>query len=299
MLDPRDLQDLVAIGRWGSLSAAAKRGGVAVSTVARRIATLEAAVGFALIDRRASGVRLTPAGQDLARMAEPLAQQLERVTRAAEALRGGSQRMPVRISATEFVVAEVLAPAVPALQAAGCDVPVHLQSQGDVVSLAARDADIAVRMVRPEGASLHIRKLAEIALGLFASRSYLAGRDPAALDLRCERLIVYDDSYGRLPELAWIAERGLADAIILRTGSTRAQLLAVLGGAGVALLPVAFARREPELVALPLSLGVPPRQPWMAVHRDLRRQPAIRLVQRWIVETFQRIARLPVPADPL
>lgn len=293
MLDARDLDDLVAVSRHGSLNAAAKRRGVAISTVARRIEALEAALRLRLVDRRANGSRLTPAGQEIARLAEPLSDQVERIARAAEALRGGARRVPVRVSATEFVVAEVLAPALPRLWASGVDIPVHLQSQGDVVSLAGRDADLAIRMTRPEGASLHIRKLGEIALGLYASHGYLAGRDPAALDLKDERLIVYDDSYGRLPELEWIAANGLSDAIVMRTGSTRAQLLAVREGGGIALLPVAFAAVDPALVALPIAHGTPPRTPWLAVHRDLRRHPMIHTVQRWITDAFATIGRLP------
>ena len=57
----------------------------------------------------------------------------------------------MRISATEFVISDVLAPALDRLWVMGADFPVHLQSQADVVSLAGRDADLAIRMVRPEG----------------------------------------------------------------------------------------------------------------------------------------------------
>lgn len=293
MLDPRDLDDLVALNRWGSLSAAARKQGVAISTISRRLDALEVALGLTLLDRRATGVMLTPQGAEIARMAEPLADHIDRVERAAEAMRAGARRMPVRVSATEFVVSEVLAPAITLLKHAGADFPLHLQSQGDVVSLAARDADLAIRMSRPEGASLHIRKLPDIALGLYASSTYLGGRSPTEIDLRQERLIVYDDSYGRLPELDWIAAHRLSDAIVLRTGSTRAQLQAVRQGGGIALLPVAFAAREPDLVVVPFAHGAPPRQPWLTVHRDLRRQPPIRIVHRWIIDAFDRIVRLP------
>lgn len=290
MLDPRDLDDLVAIRSAGSLSAAAKRRGVAVSTISRRIEALEIALTLRLIDRRASGTRLTRHGDEIATLAEPLTEQLARVERAADALRAGSTRLPVRISATEFVVSEVLAPALARLHDMGADFPVHLQSQGDVVSLAGRDADLAVRMSRPDGASLFARKLPEIRLALFATQAYLAGRDPGALDLGQERLIVYDDSYGRTPEQAWVSASGLLDAVVMRTGSTRAQLQAVAAGGGIALLPVAFARRVPGLVELPHPVAPAPRTPWLIVHRDLRRQTAVRLVHRWIVEAFRDLA---------
>jgi DNA-binding transcriptional LysR family regulator len=285
-LDPQDLRDLIAIRDAGTLSAAAKARGVAVSTVSRRIETLEAALGLQLVDRRTDGVRLTHDGLAVAEAASPIAEQMRRVERVAESLRQGGKTVPVRISATEFVISDVLAPALDRLWTMGADFPVHLQSQADVVSLAGRDADLAIRMVRPDGASLYARRLAEIRLGLFSSADYLAGREPAGIDLRDERLLVYDESYGRLPELEWIDRHKLTDAVAMRTGSTRGLLAAALSGAGIALLPVPFALRTGTLVEIAPPSTLPRRQPWLIVHRDLRKLPAIRLAQKWVAEAF-------------
>jgi DNA-binding transcriptional LysR family regulator len=286
MLDPRDLEDLVALARAGSFSGAAKRRGVAVSTLSRRIEALEAELKLRLVDRQANGARLTRQGEEIAALAEPLSEHIARIDRAADALRAGGQRMPVRVSATEIIIADYLAPALPALFRSGCDSPVHLLAQGDVVSLAGRDADLAVRMVRPEGASLVIRKLPEIELRLFGSHTYLAGRDLATLDLSRERIITYDDSFGRIPETDWIGRLGVAPAVCLRTNSTRAQMQATAAGAGIALLPRGMASRQPALVELPIPTGTPNRAPWLAVHRDLHRDPAVRKVHRWILNAF-------------
>lgn len=286
MFDPRDLDDLLAIRSAGSISGAARRRGVAVSTISRRIEALEAGLKLSLLDRRASGTLLTSHGEEIATLAEPLADQLARVERAADALRSGGERLPVRISATEFVISDVLAPALAGLRGRGAAFPVHLQAQGEVVSLAGRDADLAIRMSRPDGASLIGRRLPEIRLALFASRVYLDGRDPSSLVLRNERLIGYDDSFGPIPEHRWITDGGLADAVVVRTGSARAQLLAVAAGVGIGLLPTVFARTMAGLIELPHNHGAPVRTPWLIVHRDLRRQPAIRAVHGWIVDAF-------------
>ncbi len=291
MLDPRDLDDLIAIWRAGSLSAAARRRGVAISTISRRIEALEIALKLRLVDRQANGTRLTRHGEEIAKAAEPMAEQLARVSRLADGLRSEGGSLPVRLSATEFVISDVLAPALPQLWAKGGDFPVHLQSQGDVVSLAARDADIAVRMSRPEGASLIIRKLPALHLGFFASTGYLGTRDSAKLDLPLERLLIYDDSYGRLPELDWLQGLGLRAAVAMRTGSTRGLLTAALAGAGIALLPKAIARREASLVEVDAGSTPPPRIPWLIVHRDLRSQPSIRLVHKWVLETFNALVK--------
>ncbi len=286
MLDPQDLADLIAIRDAGTLSGAARARGVAVSTVSRRIEALELALGLPLVDRRTDGVRLTPSGLAVAEASAPIAEHLLRVARLAESLRQGAKSVPIRISATEFVVSDVLAPALGRLWAMGADFPVHLQSQDNLVSLAGRDADLAVRLARPSGASLYVRKLADIGQGLFASEDYLAGRSPSDIDLRCEKLLIYDDSYGRLPELDWIAGAGLLDAVAMRTGSTRGLLTAAIAGAGIAILPKIFASRAEGLVELPLANPLPTRTPWLLVHRDLRSQPSIKLVQKWIAAAF-------------
>ena len=285
-LDPTDLADLIAIRDTGTLSAAARARGVAISTVSRRIETLETALGLQLVDRRADGVRLTGAGAAIAEASLPIAEQMRRVERVAESLRQGLHTVPVRISATEFVISDVLAPALDRLWAMGADFPVHLRSQADVVSLAGRDADLAIRMVRPEGASLYARRLADIRLGLFASERYLAGCDPAAIDLKAQRILIYDDSYGRLPELEWVKRHGLSDAVMMRTASTRGLLAAALAGAGVALLPAPFALRAGGLLEIPPPSALASRQPWLIVHRDMRHLPAIRLAQKWVTEAF-------------
>jgi DNA-binding transcriptional LysR family regulator len=291
MLDANELDDLVAVAHAGSLSGAAKRRGVAVSTIARRIDALEAHLRLRLLDRRSDGVRLTPEGARIAELAEPLAEQIARVARAAEGLRAGTLATPVRVSATEFVVSDILAPALPLLWATGASFPVHLHSQSDVVSLAARDADVAVRMSRPDGASLIARKLGDLRMGWYAASTLLAGRGPAAIDLSAERLLAYDDSYGRLPELDWIQANGLAGALAMRTGSTRGLLTATRAGGGVALLPCLFGDQDSELVCVAKPPSLPMRTPWLIVHRDLRRLPNIRIVSRWIVATFAAALR--------
>lgn len=290
VIDTHDLNDLIAIRDAGTLSAAAKARGVAVSTVSRRIETLETTLGLQLVDRRTDGARLTQSGLAVAEAAEPLAEQLLRVRRLVDSLRKGVPSTPVRVSATEFVISDVLAPALNRLWEMGADFPVHLQSQADVVSLAGRDADLAVRMIRPEGASLYARRLADIRLGLFAAPAYLAGRSPAALHLPSEKLLAYDDSYGRLPELDWLARQGLAAAVVMRTASTRGLLTAAEAGGGIALLPSAFASRSRSLISIPLPSPLPTRQPWLIVHRDLRRLPTVRIVQRWIVSAFAALS---------
>ena len=284
-MDVQALRTLLDLDRRGSLSAVATHADVAVSTIARRLDSLEAALGLRLLDRRANGVRLTAEGQRIAALAGPIVEQAARIDRAAAALKASAHGGSVTISATEFVVSEILAPLLPDLWRAAPDLTVTLRAQGEVVSLAAREADLAIRMSRPTEPSLIAQKIGEVPLGCFASPAWLDGRDPSMIELSDAQLLVYDDSYGRIAELDWVAAQGLTGAVMLRSGSTRALINACAAGGGVALLPVRAAGRA-GLVTVKVPFALPPRQVWLLTHRDIRRLPPIRAAHRWIERAF-------------
>lgn len=289
-MDVASLDLLRLIEAEHNLGQVARRLNVALSTVSRRVDALEADLGLRLVDRRPNGVRLTPEGRRIAALAAPIVDQASALRRAAEGLAVQARDRPLVISATEFVVSDLLAPALPALFRGAPSLSVVLRSQAEIVSLAHREADLAIRMSRPRGDSLLARRLGDIALGCFAHPAYLAGRDPAGLDFSAERLLIYDDSYGRMQELDWVAAAGLEQAVAMRTPSTRGLLTAATAGTGVAILPSLYALRA-GLVAVPTPFAVPPRTAWLITHRDIRRLPAVRAAHRWIVQTFEAMLK--------
>ena len=279
-----DLQLLLAVARNGSFGAAARRLGVAAPTVGRRMDTLERALGLRLIDRQSSGARVTPDGARMVALAEQAEDRVAELERTALALREG--RAPaVRISATESVIAERLAPALPLLFARDPHVRVELSSVAAIVSLARGEADLAIRMIRPTGNSLVTRRLATFRLGLYASRGYLFGRNPEQIELKDERLLGFDDSYGAIPELQWMRDAGLEAAVGVRCSSTRALAAAATSGVGIALLPATLAERA-GLIEIPAPRPIPARTPWLVMHAQSRAWPALRTVAAWVVQAF-------------
>lgn len=91
-MESADIDLLLHVARAGSLSGAAKRLGVAVSTVGRRLDALEATLGLRLIDRRMNGARLTPSGERIVALAEPVAEGLARINRTAATMRQSGNR---------------------------------------------------------------------------------------------------------------------------------------------------------------------------------------------------------------
>jgi len=283
-VDWDDLRVFCVAAQTPTFSAAARRLGTAVATVTRRIGGLETRLGVRLFDRSPEGIVLTAQGRTLFERATAAAAAMEDVGRVAAALRTRVWLEPIRVSATEPVISEILAPALPALLAVAPDVRVDLVATTDVVSLAAREADVAIRFARPAGDSLVVRSLPGFTLGLFAARAYLAGRRPDTLDLRRERLLGYDASYGRIAEVVWMDEVGLSAAVVVRSSSTHALVNAAIAGAGVALLPRLLVRRVGSLVEIPAPAPIPERRAWLVTHRDLKRARPLRIVRDWIVE---------------
>lgn len=286
-MDSADLEWLRAVGELGSLSAAAKARDVSVSTASRRLDALEATLGVRLLDRGARGVRLTAEGVRIAALAVPALDALAAIGRTAETMRSADTRQTVRVSATEFVVAEILAPRLADLCAVAPGITIELAGETNNVSLARRQADIAIRLARPIGNSLVARALPPTQLDVFATPT-LAAQMAADTESPLP-VLTYDDSYGRLPELTWVDALDRPFEIVMRSSSTRALLQAAQCGTGAALLPTSFARRA-ALVPLAALREPLARTPWITVHRDLQRLPQVRLVIRWIVSAFRAAA---------
>lgn len=294
-MDWENFRAFSVAARHRTLTAAARTLRVSIATVARRIDGLEAELGLRLIDRTTQGLAITAAGRTLLESAGNGEHILAGVERLAAALRQGGGQTPIRVSATEPVIGEILAPRLPRLIASAPEVKLDLMVDTAVVSLALHNADLAVRLVQPEGDSLIAKRLPPLRMGLFASRS-LAGGERPALDLRDARIVGYDDGYGAIPEVRWIKDNGLDNNVVVRTSSTRAIVNAVASGVGAGILPRLLARRHSSLVELPSPSPIPPRAVWLVWHRDLRRSKPLKQVRDWVAGSFAAAAADSVPA---
>lgn len=275
----------VAVARRGSLSEAADELGMSIPTISRRIDRLETQLALKLLQRGPRGARLTEAGHAILQVAEPGARQLSQIARRARALQEGPNLPAVRISATESVIADVLAPRLDRLRAQDPSISIDLEVSNDIANLNAGRTDVAIRMVRPAEETLIARRLPVIRLGLFASPDYLKGRDLDRLVLSDEYLVWLDRQYGEIAENTWLKAQGLEASIRLSSSSVRALLNAAVEGVGIAPLP-AFAARKAGLIEVP-HRAMPERQPWLVFHRDTKTNPRLQLVRDWIVTCFK------------
>ena len=272
-LDWDNVRCFLAVVQRGSLSAGAREIGISVATAGRRIDSLEQQLGVSVLHRGAAGVRLTPEGDRVLRHARAGGEHLDQLERLAKASRLSAAETPVVVSATEPMVTHVLAPRLSQLLDTDPAVRVDLRVSTTQVNLNRGEADLAIRLARPTLDSLYARRLPNIEMGMYATRGYLAGRQPADIKLAQERLLAFDHSYGDIPEVRWLEQQGLVSAVWMSSSSTSALLAAACAGVGVAMLP-RFLAEPSGLVRLP-ARAIAPRVPWIVYHRDARKVPRI------------------------
>jgi molybdate transport repressor ModE-like protein len=274
-----DVRFFAVLARHGSLSAAARALSVNHATVARRISSLEQALGERLVERRPDGYVLTPAGA----RAIAAAQQMEAA--AATLGRPGTDDSPkglVRISATPGVVQGFLAARLPQLSANHPGLDIELASDVRILSLERREADIALRFVRPSDGDVIARPLVTLGYGFYATEEWRRRVDEGHAPI----FVSFDEANAYIADAAWLAQSFPRARRAFRADSQAVQATAAKAGAGIAMLPHFIGRVSEGLVPCPLSPTPPSRQMWMVTRQRDDKTRSIRTVTDFLVRLF-------------
>jgi len=286
-----DLRLLLAVCRAGTLTATARALGCSQPTVSRRMADLARRHGEALFATVAGRYVPTPAGRELAARAERLEREIDALASEADHL-GARPEGAVRLSAPEGFGLAVLAPRLEAFRREHPGIDLVLVAEARVVDLSRREADLALRFVRPTQRELVIRRLGSYASSLCASAGYLSAHPEAATDGPAD-VIAFDESMEASVEAVWLRTHHPLARVRVRTHTTLAVRAAVLAGAGAGVLPDYLAA-HPELRAL----GPPAvkRDVFLAHHRALRGSARVRAVGRFVTACFAGRLEAPTPS---
>lgn len=273
----------------GSLSGAARALGVAQPTVGRHVAALEKSLGLALFTRSQTGLMPTEAGQSLRTYAESMRSTAAALERAA-ASQGAGVSGTVRVTASDVIGVEVLPPIIARLRDQHPDLAVELVLTDRVQDLLRREADIAVRMLRPRQELLVARRIGQIELGLYAHRSYVArhGTPARIADLGKHSLIGFDQGSAFIRASGKTLRGWRREAFAMRTDNNLAQLALIRSGAGIGVCQAAIARRDDSMVRILAKQFSLPLETWVTLHEDLRNSPRCRVTFDALVEGLQR-----------
>jgi DNA-binding transcriptional LysR family regulator len=284
-----DLRFVLALTKAGSLLGASKELGVDHTTVARRIESVEAALGVRLFTRTTTGYVPTSEAEGLLpgiKQVEDAVLALERGAHAQDASVQGT----VRVTSPESFGISYLAPRLASFGRQHPGLTVELVTGGDILDLARRDADVAVRFFRSRHESLVVRRAGEMTHGLYAARTYLARHPVRKAGLR-EHAILTPTPGPNVIEAKWLARlsHGAQPAFI--TNMTLALVEAARAGAGIAVLPRYLGDPDPALEHLPMP-DAPSEPIWITVHRDLKQTRRVRVVLDFLSECLKKDERL-------
>ena len=287
-----DLKHFLAVARTGSLTEAARALKASAATVGRHIEALETRLAARLFEHRSTGYVLTEIGQSIlirAEEAEAAVLDVEREGQGVDRRLSGK----VRIASTEDISAMVLVPALPGFRIAHPGIEVEILGRTDLANLTRRDADLALRTVRPERGELLVRRIGAVDLAVYASRSYAQARGLGAgeVDFARVEIITWVEEMATLRGGPWLAERAAESPVTLRVNTTRLLFDACRAGLGLAILPCFGADAEPGLVCV-----IPPEQvlsidAWVVMHRDLAKTARVRAAADFLVSLGPRLGR--------
>ena len=291
------VKSFLAVLDAGSLTAAARRTGAQQPTLSRHVAELEAQLGAPLFERTGRGVTPTEAALAIAAAARQMEEGALAIARGLARSRSAT-RGSVRIT-TSLVAATWLLPRVlVALQRRHPEIEVELVASDELTNLLRREADIAVRMVRPAQTSLIAKKLGEIEIVAAAHSAYLAKAAPlrGPDDLRKHRLVGFDRDDSILRGFARLGLPLSRADFAFRTDDQVAYARLVAEGAGIGFIAAYTLRQWPGVVRLLPEIAIPPLHCWLAVHREIRSNPLVRTVYDFLAREIPRSIRSQAPA---
>lgn len=297
-----DVRFFLAVARTGSLSSAARALGVGHVTVGRRIAALEKRLGVTLLNRTPDGFATTPAGEAILRQCaamESAAMDLERIVAGRDSLVSGL----VRVTTTEALAYQLVAPALARIRESHRELRVDLMAGVRSLDIARREADLAVRFARPSASDLVCRKLGEVGFSLYASKHYLAR---AGIPKRGQGLAGFDlitfTGAPRATSPFFMGETLEGARVALRCDNPLVQVRAAESHAGIVEAACFLGDSSPDLVRIWPHEAPARRVVWQVVHQDMRRAARIKAVSSAIVEAFRRQRRIleqgSVPGQP-
>lgn len=291
------IRGFISVVEYGSLTRAAEQLGLSQPTLSRQIAELESTVGTALFERVARGLKLTNAGDNLVDPARHMMTAARALSMAA-ASQDHALRGTVRITASEMVSAFVLPSIMARVAVAYPDIQIEVVASNQISNLLEREADIAIRMIRPTQSSLITRHISDWPMAMYAHKSYLERMTEKAPisatysvdELSRHRWVGYDQSdqlIAGFRSAGVIIDRSFFS---FRSDNHLVNWQALLSGVGIGVSIQWLAKKHPELIPVMTEQSVPSLPVWLTTHRELKSNKKIRTVFDLLAKALSELA---------
>ena len=278
-----DLLILLAVGRTGKYTTAADELGLNHTTISRRIAALELAVGGRVLARVSGGWELTELGREALAAAEAV----EAAVRSLSTEAGGKRALEgvVRISATDGFSAYIAAPAAAAVQREHPNVAVEIVAATRRASQQRSGLDVEVVVGEPTVHRAKALRLGDYCLGLYGSREYLRthGVPSGVADLHRFPLVYFIDSMLQVDDLDLATSFAPAMRESVTSTNVFVHVEATRASAGLGLLPCFMADRHGDLVRVLTDEVAIRLTYWLVTREETLRRPEVSAVVEAIV----------------
>lgn len=270
------------------MTGAAAALGIDHSTVFRRLGALEASLETKLFERRRTGYALTPAGEDMLRIAERFEQDITDFSRKLE---GGdiAARGEIRLATADSLLAYLLTPLFARFRQQNPEITLDVVIGNSALNLSRRDADVAIRATDQPPENLVGRRIGTLAWALYGKPDAADG----SMDLQeTANWVLLGDEMANLKVVKWAHAQVPPERRVYKANTVLALAAAVEAGIGIGHLPCFIGDQSRGLVRLgepesSFSAGL-----WLLTHPDLRRSPRIRVFLDFMAAELQRLKPL-------
>ncbi|MXY33883.1 MAG: LysR family transcriptional regulator [Boseongicola sp. SB0664_bin_43] len=291
--DWNQVRAFLATAEEGSFSAAARALKTTQPTIGRQVSGLEEGLGVTLFERSVRGPRLTDAGHDLLDHVRAMGEAATLVSMAATTHAEEVSGL-VAVTATDLMSAQVLPGLLAPLRESSPGVRVNVIASNDVQNILLREADIAIRHVRPDQPELIARHVGDFRAGLYASKAYVAreGMPQTPRDVADHDFVGNPDPERLIAPMHDIGIPLRPENFVMASDSGVVVWKLACAGLGITVLPEALCDPEPTLERVLPDL--PPFQfpIWLVTHRELQTSRRIRIVFDQLVRGFREMDKL-------
>ncbi|HEU4408112.1 MAG TPA: substrate-binding domain-containing protein, partial [Polyangiaceae bacterium] len=202
----------------------------------------------------------------------------------------------VRLAVLSTIASLFVVPALPRLRESYPELTLELAPATALVDLATREADLAIRTVRPAKGELVVQRLASFRLAVVRSPGLALRRGAPLAELPW---LSWDAGLAHLPEARWLAAHVPGARVVFRATELATLLVAAQRGVGLLVAPSAVAERAGGLEPFEVP-SAPPTEGavWLVAHAALRPVARVAAVWDWLVGSFAQVTSGPAPAAP-
>jgi DNA-binding transcriptional LysR family regulator len=281
-----DARIFLAIARAGTLSGAAEALEMGIATVSRRLDRLEQSLSVPLFSRHQNGYRLTDDGEAMLERAEAL--EHAGLAFGETAKRQGSVAGLVRLATSDNLATHFILPSLPKLLEKHPDLRIEVLSGIQSLNLHRRDADLAIRMVKPDAGNLTLKRIGTVGFGVYGSETYLDewGGQAFSVSLNNAQFVGWSESNQHLPAAKWLNRTLRGRPCRVEANTLVGQVAAVTAGLGLGVLPH-FMARQGGLKCVQHDIDAD-QTLWLVMHSDLAGSRRVRAVADHLITLFEQ-----------